>query len=107
MKAKYTKEDFEAALKERCEAYRAEGIDSGKIYSAYETAGEVVREAIEKYLEDGVESNIESHGKSVEDMRRERPRMTYLAAALNVAWIMRDGEVAVERIEKGWRRGRR
>lgn len=59
--------------------------------------------AIDKWLSDGMEYNIESHGYSAQGLMSRFKGMTYPAALLTLDWLEREPEKAKTTIERGIR----
>ena len=57
---------------------------------------------LEKWLEDGSETDYCSHGQSIKHLMSER-KMQYQAALLTMDWILEDPETAIEALKKGIR----
>lgn len=61
------------------------------------------QEALHKWLSDGLESDIESHGYSSNGLMSRFKGMTYPAALLTLDWLEREPEKAKKTIEQGIR----
>lgn len=76
--------------------------DAAKVAFDLNNVNDCLKQALNKWLVDGTETDYEIAGYSILGLK-ERFDMTYPAALLSIDWIIEDSAEAIRCIEKGIR----